>query len=347
MDQDLERYDYEIFGEDSELIKKVLKIFSIGDSRNTFYSRMKKIYGLLEEMEMTGSILNQPFSTFMNLSHKIDELEANIAYKRKLIGNIRTVFKNEILWEDDMEIAAKYQVVMTKLSQITHFKNTGKKMDKIFLSEEELIGFSTFYRDRTKGISEVNERNHFAIKIFILTGMRIFGLMNIKIKNINFEQYTITTNEKLTDHHGKHNRYHFPEPFAKELRYYIMKNNFSGDDHLFQVTDKTIRMAVKLFGTETNNSRLLNVHPHSFRHNFSTYFSKNEIPKQYLERLQNDKISAMIDEFYNLVLQDVDKMTIIYHYFFPYEFLYPNYDWSKWEKKYDKEIKSLKRRDSK
>lgn len=340
MDQDLETYDFEIFGIDRDLLKKVLKIYSPGDSRKTYYSRMKIIYELLNQMGMVGSILEQPFSTFMNLSNKIDEIEGNIAYKRKLIGNIKTIFKREILWEDNMDIAARYQVIMTKLSQITNFKNTGKKMDKIFLTEEELKLFTTFFRDRKTGISQVNERNHFAIKIMILTGMRIFGLMDIQIKNINFDKLIIITDEKLTNHNGRDNIYHFVEPFAKELRYYIIKNKLSSNDYLFEVSDKTIRTAVKLLAKETNNERLLIVHPHTFRHNFSTYFSKNETPKHYLERLQNDKITTMIDTFYNLTLQDVDKMTIVYHYFFPYRFLYPNYDWSKWEKKYHQTIKS-------
>ena len=113
------------------------------------------------------------------------------------------------------------------------------------------------------------------ITLLYSAGLRISELLNLKIKDFQFDQnYGWVRQGK-----GRKDRIFIISPKIKDnLLPYITQNNLQAEDVLFHnhrktMSAQTVRMIIKKAITLADISK--NIHPHTLRHSFATHLLEN------------------------------------------------------------------------
>lgn len=311
------RYDFNIFNRDHEIIKGVLSKYEPGASYRNQFNRLKSIYDYFK----CESILDESIDRFREYIEYLNTMNTTAHTKKRLVWAIMDILRYaSLITHRDLRLN-----LIDKIEQIKflseNLKNRGVRKEKIILSKEELYNFLQFYE------AQQSERDYLIIAFLIFSGARVQPIAKLKIEDINYNDFYFQSKDKLTQVNYI-STYFLPEPIFPLLKHYILYFR-TDSETLFGISDKQIRVVVKNY--YKLNGRLKEIHPHSFRHMFTTHFLLGGCPEFLVERFLNQVPTSVNRMHYNLLLSNIDFLKCAFHYYFPYKDFFPNYDWAKWD----------------
>ena len=132
----------------------------------------------------------------------------------------------------------------------------------VFLSKEEVLSLFSNIK---------NEKHKLMIKLLYGSGLRVNELVNLKVKDLNFENnYGWVRQGK-----GRKDRlFIIPTLLKQDLINYIKENNLNDESWLFasyngHISTRTIQEIIKKTCKKTKLNK--KVHPHTLRHSFATH----------------------------------------------------------------------------
>lgn len=182
------------------------------------------------------------------------------------------------------------------------FKETGERRKITYISPEEM---QQFLQHLMK--TEIN--NYILFSILAYSGCRIGGLIELYIKNINFEKRTFITYEKPTKNSPGKNEYYLPGFFCDHLQTYLLRNQMGNDDKLTLLTTKAIRERLKQYKEWW---------PHLFRHSLRVNWQKKGMDRAIAEILLNHAPSTVDSIYLQSLNNDPKYLREQYNKFFPY-----------------------------
>lgn len=139
----------------------------------------------------------------------------------------------------------------------------------------------------TKLLSSLdNKKSKLMISLMYACGMRVSELVNLKIKNLNFDE-KIGYIKKAK---GRKDRiFNIPESLSKELKKYVEQHK-SGSEYLFSNPTNGERLSTrniqKIVQTATKKAGIQkDVHPHTLRHSFATHLLENGVDIRKIQEL--------------------------------------------------------------
>lgn len=146
------------------------------------------------------------------------------------------------------------------------FTDTSGAIERDALSIREVLEILVFYK--TRGL-----RDYVLVGLLAYSGCRVGGLCTLKVEDIDFENYTFQTQEKVVGGSTKWNRYFFPPKFKLHLESYLLEydllshSNVEGDKdtHLFPIETKSVRELLYKYPKR-------HVNPHLFRDAINTHW---------------------------------------------------------------------------
>ena len=136
-----------------------------------------------------------------------------------------------------------------------------------------------------------NRRDRLIITIFLLTGVRVSELLNIKVEDIDLESGTVKVFGK-----GRKERYVIIDrPLCKDITNYIKKSESSAGDRLFNLTPRTLQYMIKKYGQSCGFSK--NLTPHKLRHTFATLFIQSGGNVILLQKLLGHSSTAITERY--------------------------------------------------
>ena len=220
--------------------------------------------GLSPKTIKTYSVTVDKFLRTYRLSpHKVTQNQIKFFLLRKLesgaAGNTINVYLNALKFF--------YEVCLNKKLTINiKYSKVPKKLPK-FLTKEECLHFFDCIK---------NNKHHLMITLMYSAGLRISELLNLKVKDFQFEQnYGWVRKGK-----GKKDRvFIIAEQLNDKLLMWITKRKIGPEQNLFtnsfgrkmsaQTVRKAIKHALNLSGIPKN------VSPHTLRHSFATHLIEN------------------------------------------------------------------------
>jgi len=177
------------------------------------------------------------------------------------------------------------------------FAKRSKKLP-IILSREEIKNIIDAIR---------NPKHKLIISLAYGAGLRISEVVNLKLKDIDFNELTI----HLKNAKGKKDRITiFPEKIKNDLQNLIASKN--SDDYVFESErggKLTERTAQKVFENSLKKSRIKKEATfHSLRHSFATHLLENGVDVRYVQELlghQNIRTTQIYTQVTNPKLKNI------------------------------------------
>jgi integrase len=221
----------------------------------------------------------------------------------------KTSLKQYIYWIITPQLAAGEQIkynyeVIFKDSFYT-MKNTGTHRSEEPLTKQDVLDCINFFRER-------NERDYIMVCLLAYTGMRVGGLMNLELRNINFDLRCLLTQEKRTRAHNGINKYAIPPFFVRILKAYVtqLQALYPTQTHLIPICSRVIRKQLKKWRSS--------IHPHLFRDAINSRWSEAGMDIGFRSILLNQKPPNVNTDNYQKFLRSWNARIEIYDKFFPY-----------------------------
>ncbi len=142
-------------------------------------------------------------------------------------------------------------------------------------------------------------RNVLLIRLLIDTGIRLNELLNIKVKNINFDTSSIYLDITKT----KESRYvYFTKKTLKLLVEYILKNKLTKEDKLFCLTSSGV---LSLFYRIKKTLNFIEFHPHMLRHGLATNLNKKGMSVFEIQLIMGHTNVATTQRYIHLDQDDI------------------------------------------
>ncbi|CDC68716.1 phage integrase family protein [Staphylococcus sp. CAG:324] len=147
--------------------------------------------------------------------------------------------------------------------------------------------------------NKLSFKNQLLIKLLIDTGVRLNEILNIKVKNINFDNFTIYLDVTKT----KKSRYvYFTNDTLKLLIKYIKKSNLTKNDKLFDLTSSGV---LSLFYRIKNTLNFKEFHPHMLRHGLATNLNKKGMSVFEIQQIMGHENVATTNRYIHLDQDDI------------------------------------------
>lgn len=156
----------------------------------------------------------------------------------------RTALKNlissvtDLMRAENQPIPRDYQYIFSQ-KFFSFIESSAKTIDRHWLNAEQLKAFYVELKQR-------NSHHYIMFRVF-LSSVRVGGLANILIKNINFIHNYFETRDKPTRGSSGWNRYFFPADLAPELRMYILQRGLNSEQRLFPYNPNYINKILKKY----------------------------------------------------------------------------------------------------
>lgn len=337
--ENTKQFDFSIFKEDKTIVEQYVR-----SNKSEFaYHVLKLAYSVLKVQD---SIVNIDFKNIYDYFNVVNDKNAQINHKDRFFTHlIRLLQRLKVLkFRGDIDKKIIIEDLKDALDlERENWKNgCTRTKQPIYLTPKEIEAYRDFYREDN---SEIGLRNYVMVSIFIISGCTAEGLSNLVIKNINFEKSRFETLDKPRDSKDWA-IYHFPEPFAEILKYYIERTKKKIDDKLIDIKKCTMRQVLRKYARAKNildkESDFIQITPHKLRALFNQFTEKEGCKPEIMCKFLNQKIESVNSKHYLPFLKKPEYVRIAYHYFFPYKNLYPHYRWEQWRPKWEELEKMLK-----
>ncbi|MFH0701764.1 MAG: tyrosine-type recombinase/integrase [Candidatus Woesearchaeota archaeon] len=158
------------------------------------------------------------------------------------------------------------EVLHKRLTFKVHFSKTPKRLPE-FLTKEEVPLLLAAIK---------NPKHRLMIELMYGTGMRVSELVNLKVKDFDFEHNFGWVRQGK----GRKDRpFILPLCLKEKIIYLIRKDNLTSEDWLFSSNRKksysvsSLREIIKRAKEECKCNK--NIHPHTLRHSFATHVIQN------------------------------------------------------------------------
>lgn len=236
-------------------------------------------------------------------------IEKSVDAQFSIKSKYRSVLKQFILWIMVPKLArgekSRFDYSIVFAPNYVELTDSGFTRTVEPLSKNDILDCINFFRTR-------NERDYIVVCLLAYTGMRIGGLVNIEIKNIDFTTRCINTKEKRTKANTGDNRYAFPKFFAESLKAYVFQYQLMrpNEIYLFPVTTKNLRQQLKKWRKE--------IHPHLFRDALNSRWADLGMDEGLRSIILNQKPTGVNAQHYLKELKSWNKRLEYYDRFFPY-----------------------------
>jgi integrase len=200
----------------------------------------------------------------------------------------------------------KYRDELIFMNNFYRFRESGTTHETVLLSKEDILECIRFFQDR-------NFRVYLMVKILAYTGMRIGGMINIRIDQIDLEQRKITTQEKPTTTHNGINEYCIALPLMADLQSYLLEVQLKnpGQEFLFPMSTTSVRNRIHKWKKKQ-------VHPHAFRDALNTRWAELGLEMALRDVLMNHEASAINSKHYLKKYRNWEEKLTLYDQYFPY-----------------------------
>jgi integrase/recombinase XerD len=151
-----------------------------------------------------------------------------------------------------------------------------------------------------------NLQHEIMLKLLFFTAVRVSELVNIKVKDIDFDQCKIFVSEGK----GRRDRYIlFPVSFRLVLQSHLRAN--PKNRYLFETTRSTrftprrIQQIVKQYRDEAGIAQ--HVHPHLFRHQMITYLTARGLSDSQIQLISGHESKRSLEIYQHLSLKSVEE----------------------------------------
>jgi integrase len=284
-----------------ELVEKA--VYNFAESTKT-----KKI----NDAKTMFSILYQKCEKNL-LDYSLDELE--YAFREIQSKQISALRKRRYLiaLKDTIDYVLRDDVINRRTDRIAFFEFVFSKkfivMKENGTSREFIQITSQEIKELLQELRKVNVRDYIFCSILAFSGCRISGLVNLKIKDIDFEKAIFYTQEKRTSSSSGRCRYFLPNWFMKEIQVYIQRNGLTNENNICNITDKAVRKNLKRYKKDW--------WLHLMRHTIRANWYLNGMQKPDADMLLNHKPDS-VDSIYLKSLNNVTHLREAYNKFFPY-----------------------------
>ncbi len=142
-------------------------------------------------------------------------------------------------------------------------------------------------------------RNVLLIRLLIDTGVRLNEVLNIKVKNINFDTSSIYLDITKT----KQSRYvYFTKNTLKLLVEYILKNKLTKENKLFCLTSSGV---LSMFYRIKKTLNFIEFHPHMLRHGLATNLNKKGMSVFEIQLIMGHTNVATTQRYIHLDQDDI------------------------------------------
>lgn len=158
--------------------------------------------------------------------------------------------------------------------------------------------------------SILDPRDKAIVMLLAKTGMRRGELLRIDVEDINWEEYSITL--KATPKRSNRTVFFDDECAVLLKRWLKVREKLNPKTKALFInyqssrrTDRnTIYRAVAEHARRIGQNRL---HPHTFRHFFTTYMVRAGMPREYVKELRGDKRKEAMDLYYRIDKEELRK----------------------------------------
>ena len=269
--------------EDIELIKNHLKIVPDRDSEITDIQssiNQYKIFAIDELKLNTKTITNQLsiLSRFLHYTNGIINVESVKSY---LDTNDSNSWKS-----NQIKALRRYIRDYLKLGnwiELFEFSKTQAKIKQL-PTNEELLSF----------VSELKGQSQLVFLLMYTSGLRIGEIVQLKVKNLNFEINSIDASE-IHEGQTKHSWVSFfTGKMAKILQNHIEKNYIDDNEVIFSVGSRTIQNDFQI----TSEKLEIVLTPHILRSVFTEKCTIAKIPDKYIDAFCGRTSPSIIAKHY-------------------------------------------------
>ncbi len=193
---------------------------------------------------------------------------------------------------------------------VTRFKIRVPKADKPLkdiYTREELITLLFTNKPNVRKCSFSEYKTWVFEKYLYGTGNRLSTALNVKIKDIDFENYTIRL---MHNKNRKQQIIPLSPDLAVTLQEYLQYRGGEADDYLFcneygeQASDRTYQQLVRRYNIKRNVNR---TSCHSFRHTFATEYIRNNGNVVRLQKIMGHASLSTTNEYLQMLGLDVQS----------------------------------------
>jgi len=153
-----------------------------------------------------------------------------------------------------------------------------------------------------------NFQNMVIIKVFLYTGIRVGELINVKLKDVDYERCQIRINMGK----GKKDRMvPFPNSFKEVLAMHADKMKEKGADYLFEsswnknYTDRGIRKILSKYAKEAGIK--INISPHKLRHFLLTWLKKKGVDDSFIQPYSGHSTRQSLEVYSKLSITEAQE----------------------------------------
>ncbi|MBS5308811.1 tyrosine-type recombinase/integrase [Clostridium tertium] len=254
-----------------------ISLIEDGKSPKTIESYVGDIKAFKEFLESKGVEFNGTLQRFYVVSYKNFLVESNyeVATINKKINSIHAL--------------NRYLVATGEMKEIV-VENSKDRVKIAYGSEKQVEVYSDKEVDRIlfyiQNESKVSKRNKVIVMLLLYTGVRVSELCSIKIKDIDFLNYSI----KIYGKGGKFREVPLKFDLADVIKEYIKDRDYSLKDSEYLVIGQ--RGALRRDAINTMLERLTEeigminkLKPHTFRHTFCTRLINRGVPISTVSKL--------------------------------------------------------------
>ena len=153
-----------------------------------------------------------------------------------------------------------------------------------------------------------NIKHMILIRVFLYTGIRVQELVNIKMKDIDFDGCQIRINQ------GKGNKDRivpFPHSFQETLMLFVNTEKNKGAIYLFESNRKkpfTTRGIRKILADYARESKIQSISPHKLRHFLFTWLKKQGIDDALIQPYSGHETRKSLEIYSKLSLTDAQNV---------------------------------------
>jgi integrase len=252
------------------------------------------------------SILEVDPLLFRRYFEHLDRQPMRQMVKSKLRQNLKA-FLFWILSPDLVSgILPKYNYEMIFSNKYYRFRESGHVYPEDPLTREDVLDCLQFFQAR-------NFRDGVMFKLLAYTGMRIGGLIALKIADIDLVNRKLTTQEKPTQVHNGLNEYCIAQALVADLQAYLLEVQMKNPSqiHLFPVSPNSVRR-------QLGKWKRKKTHPHAFRDALNTRWAELGLEMALRDILMNHEASSINSKHYLKKYRSWDEKLALYDQYFPY-----------------------------
>lgn len=286
---------------DSKQIKEYLESIPVEGTRTNHTKYLRYFYTFMGNVK----ILKLKPVDFRTYFQHVESQNVGKATKSKRTVAIKDFIYFLILPKLAANEKVDYNYELIFSSKFFTFSQAGEKRAEEPFTKDDVSDCLAFFRPR-------NERDYMMFSLLAYTGMRVGGLCNIQIKNVNIQERTIKTQEKKTKVRSGFNTYFIPMSFVNTLEAYLLmrKKLYPNQQFLFPILPKTVRKQIKRWRDTA--------HPHLFRDALNTRWEEMKLEESIRAILLNQKPSGVNSAHYLKKYRSISARKDVYDRNFPY-----------------------------